>query len=349
MVHERTLRRRRSTTGDAALDARIEELVQAAGLERDADLLVEMLATVLRMARRQPARGDLKLVNAALKEFAHAFRVFAAYKGVRKVSVFGSSRLTDEDPVSLCAEEFARRMVREGWMAITGAGPGVMEAAQRGAGADRSFGLNIKLPLGSEVNPVIESDPKLITFRYFFTRKVTFLKESDAFVLLPGGFGTLDELFELLTLVQTGKSDLHPVVLLAPPGETYWNEWRAIVEERLAARGLISLDDLHLVHMTNDVEDAVREVVGFYRNYQSQRYVDGRLVLRLRRAPGADQLPGLSEEFADLLESGSFEVAPPLPPEVADEDALDLERLAFHFNRRSYGRLRDLVDRLNAL
>ena len=302
MSNQRSLHRRRSITGDAALDAKVEETVRGAGLERDADLAVDMLATVLRMARRRTSRGDLKLISAALKEFAHAFRVFGPYRGVRKVSIFGSSRVTAEDPVALCAEEFASRIVKEGWMVITGAGPGVMEAGQRGAGAEHSFGLNIRLPLGSEVNPVIESDPKLINFRYFFTRKVTFLKESDAFVLLPGGFGTLDELFELLTLVQTGKSDLHPVVLLSPPGETYWREWRAIVEERLAGRGLISLDDLHLLHITDDVEEAVREVVGFYRNYQSQRYADGRLVLRLRRAPSPKALAALSREFADLLD-----------------------------------------------
>jgi uncharacterized protein (TIGR00730 family) len=232
-------------------------------------------------------------------------------------------------------------------MVVTGAGPGVMEAGQEGAGAARSFGLNIRLPHESQANPIIEADRKLINFRYFFTRKVTFLKESDAFVLLPGGFGTLDEAFELLTLVQTGKSDLHPVVLLEPPGGTYWAEWRAFVQEHLARRGLISLDDMHLLRQTDDVGAAVREVVGFYRNYQSQRYVDGRLVLRLRRAPGEVELARLSGKFADILESGTFEVVPPLPAEVADDDALDCKRIAFSFNRRSYGRLRAFVNELN--
>ena len=234
-------------------------------------------------------------------------------------------------------------------MVITGAGPGIMQAAQDGAGANRSFGLNIRLPFESEANPTIEADPKLINFKYFFTRKVTFLKESDAFVLLPGGFGTLDEAFELLTLVQTGKSDLHPAVLLEAPGGTYWAEWRAFVEGNLASRGLISLDDMNLLHFAQDVEDAIREVTDFYRNYQSQRYVGNRLVLRVLRAPGESDLAHLRREFADLLESGTFEVIEPLPVEVADQDALDCARIAFRFNHRSYGRLRAFVDGLNQL
>ena len=349
MAQQTVRRRRRYATGDADLDARVEELVQAAGLAGDSDLAAEMVTSILRMARKKANRGELKLVNAALKEFAYAFGVFAPYRKTRKVSIFGSSRVTPEDPSYDCAREFASRIADEGWMVITGAGPGVMEAGHKGAGAARSFGLNIRLPFESQANPIIESDPKLINFRYFFTRKVTFLKESDAFVLLPGGFGTLDEAFELLTLVQTGKSDLHPVVLLEPTGGTYWAEWWAFVEERLAQRGLISLDDMHLLHHTDDVGTAVREVVGFYRNYQSQRYVDGRLVLRLRRAPGQTELARLSGKFADLLEKGTFELAPPSPAEVADDDALDCDRLAFYFNRRSYGRLREFVDELNRL
>jgi uncharacterized protein (TIGR00730 family) len=349
MAQQTTRRRRRYATGDAELDAGIEELVRAADLADDADLATEMVTSIVRMARGKANRGELKLVNAALKEFAYAFGVFAPYRHIRKASIFGSSRVTAEDPSYACAREFASRISDKGWMVITGAGPGVMEAGQEGAGAEQSFGLNIRLPFASEANPIIESDPKLINFRYFFTRKVTFLKESDAFVLLPGGFGTLDEAFELLTLVQTGKSDLHPVVRLEPPGGTYWAEWWAFVEERLAQRGLISRDDLHLLHHTDDVDTAVREVVGFYRNYQSQRYVEGRLVLRLRRAPGKADLARLSRRFADILERGRFEVVPPLPAEVADDDALDCDRLAFYFNRRSYGRLREFVDELNRL
>lgn len=349
MMRARAGRRRPYTTGDAELDGRIRELVAALRLEWKADVVGEMVAAVLRLARGDTTQADLNLVNAAIKEFAYAAQVFAPYRGIRKVSVFGSSRATGGDADYAYAGEFAARIVQRGWMVITGAGPGIMQAAQDGAGANRSFGLNIRLPFESEANPVIEADPKLINFKYFFTRKVTFLKESDAFVLLPGGFGTLDEAFELLTLVQTGKSDLHPAVLLEAPGGTYWAEWRAFVEGNLARRGLISLDDMNLLHFTDDVEDAIGEVTGFYHNYQSQRYVGNRLVLRLLRAPAKDDLTCLRREFADLLKSGTFEVIEPLPAEVADGDALDCARIAFRFNRRSYGRLRAFVDALNQL
>ncbi len=321
----------------------------ALGLDRQTGVVGEMLASVLRLARGDTTQADLNLVNAALKELTYAAKVFAPYRGVRKVSVFGSSRAEEGDADYVLADEFAARIVQRGWMVVTGAGPGVMQAAQDGAGARRSFGLNIRLPFENEANPIIEDDPKLINFKYFFTRKVTFLKESDAFVLLPGGFGTLDETFELLTLVQTGKSDLHPVVLLEAPGGTYWAEWRAFVEGNLAGRGLISLDDMNLLHFAEDIEDAVSQVTGFYRNYQSQRYVGNRLVLRLLRAPGRKTLTRLRRDFADLLEAGTFEVVEPLPPEVADDDALDCARIAFRFNRRSHGRLRAFVDALNQL
>jgi uncharacterized protein (TIGR00730 family) len=349
MVGTRTRRRRFRTTGDAELDRRIRELVGALGADRRTEVVENMMSSVLRMARGNALQADLKLVNASLREFAYAAEVFAPYRGIRKVSVFGSSRSRESDTDYAFAHEFAARIVQQGWMVITGAGPGIMQAAQDGAGARRSFGLNIRLPFESEANPIIEDDPKLVTFNYFFTRKVTFLKESDAFVLLPGGFGTLDETFELLTLVQTGKSDLHPVVLLEPPGGTYWKEWREFVEDNLARRGLISLDDMNLLHYTHDVGDAIREVTGFYRNYQSQRYVGNRLVLRLIHAPGAQDLARLRNQFSDLLASGTFEVIEPLPVEVADHDALDCARIAFRFNRRSYGRLRAFVDALNEL
>ena len=348
-MRARAGRRRRYTTGDADLDARLRDFIAGLGLKGRANIVGEMVAAVLGMARGDTTQADLKLVNAAIGEFAYAARVFAPYRGIRKVSVFGSSRATEGGADYAYAGEFAARIVQRGWMVVTGAGPGIMEAAQDGAGASRSFGLNIRLPFENEANPTIEADPKLINFKYFFTRKVTFLKESDAFVLLPGGFGTLDEAFELLTLVQTGKSDLHPAVLLEAPGGTYWAEWRAFVEGNLARRGLISLDDMNLLYFAEDVEDAVDEVTGFYRNYQSQRYVGNRLVLRLLRAPGPADLADLRREFADLLESGTFEVIDPLPVEVAEQDALDCARVAFRFNRRSYGRLRAFVDALNQL
>jgi hypothetical protein len=289
----------------------------------------------------------MKLVNAALKEFAYAFKVFKGYKNYRKVTMFGSARTVPEDPVYDVAKRFAAEVASRNWMVITGAGPGIMAAGHEGAGAERSFGAAIRLPMESEPNLFIEGDAKLINFKYFFTRKVTFLKESDAFALLPGGFGTLDEAFELLTLMQTGKSTIHPVVLLDEPGGTYWTEWLRFCQEHLLARGLISKEDLLLMRYTETVEQAVDEVVNFYRNYQSQRYVDGTLVLRMLRLPPEEDIEKLALTFADILRSPRLELIEPSHREIEDGDALELRRLAVDFNQSSFGRLRQLIDELN--
>jgi uncharacterized protein (TIGR00730 family) len=339
--------RRRYGTGNKTLDAKIAELVEDSGVSNDSDLLTEMLASCFRAASDRSDRGEMKLVNAALKEFAYSFKVFKEYRGVRKVSIFGSSRSGPDDPNYECARRFAAAMAERGWMVITGAGPGIMEAGHEGAGAERSFGANIRLPMETEPNVVIEGNPKLINFKYFFTRKVTFLKESHAFALFPGGFGTLDEAFELLTLMQTGKSDLHPVVLLEMEGGRYWTEWRRFIEGHLAGQGLISADDADLVLITDSIDAAVAEIEGFYRNYHSQRYVDGALVLRLHRMPDERSLSRLSEEFTEVLGPGSLKAVQPTQEEIEDGDALELSRLAVDFNQRSRGRLRRLIDALN--
>ena len=346
MVAQRP-RRRYYSTGDEALDARIAELAAAAGFPEDADLLQEMLTTCFRLTRDHSDRGEMKLVNAALKEFAYAFKVFKGYKSYRKVGMFGSARATPDDPSYDVARRFAAAIAAHNWMVITGAGPGIMAAGHEGAGAERSFGAAIRLPMESEPNLFIEGDTKLINFKYFFTRKVTFLKESDGFALLPGGFGTLDEVFELLTLMQTGKSDLHPVVLLDEPGGTYWTEWLRFVDDHLVARGLISKEDLLLLRRTETVEQAVEEIVGFYANYQSQRYVDGRLVLRMLRLPPEEELEKLALAFADIVRSPHCEPVEASPREIEDGDALELRRLALDFSQTSFGRLRQLIDELN--
>ena len=340
-------RRRHYSTGDEALDARIAELAAAGGFAEDSDLLQEMIITCFRLTRDHSDRGEMKLVNAALKEFAYAFKVFKGYKSYRKVGIFGSARTTPEDPAYEVTKRFAAAIAARNWMVITGAGPGIMAAGHEGAGAERSFGAAIRLPMESEPNLFIEGDTKLINFKYFFTRKVTFLKESDAFALLPGGFGTLDEAFELLTLMQTGKSDVHPVVLLDEPGGTYWREWLRFVDGHLVARGLVSKEDLLLVRRTETAEQAVDEIVGFYGNYQSQRYVDGRLVLRLLRLPPREELEKLGLAFADILRAPQLEPVEASAKEIKDGDALELRRLALDFNQTSFGRLRQLIDELN--
>ncbi len=340
-------RQRHYSTGDEALDARIAELVAVAGRTSDSDLLEEMIKTCFRLDRDRSDRGEMKLVNAALKEFAYAFKVFKGYKSYRKVGIFGSARTVPQDPAYEVARHFAAAMAAKNWMVITGAGPGIMAAGHEGAGAERSFGAAIRLPMESEPNLFIEGDAKLINFKYFFTRKVTFLKESDAFALLPGGFGTLDEAFELLTLMQTGKSDVKPIILLEEPGGTYWTEWLRFVQERLLERGLVSKEDLLMVKRTDTVEQAVQEIVRFYSNYQSQRYVDGRLVLRLLRLPPREGLEKLALSFADIMREPGLQPVEASAREIDDGDALELRRLALEFSQTSFGRLRQLVDALN--
>ncbi len=347
MTQQQRVRRRRYRYGDEGLDARIEELVASSGLDTDPDILTELITSCLRLTRDRSDRGEMKLVNAALKEFAYAFKVFKQYRGTRKVSIFGSARSDPTDPNYEMSRQFGAAIAARGWMVITGAGPGIMEAGHTGAGAEKSFGANIRLPMEADPNDIIEGDPKLINFKYFFTRKVTFLKESAAFVLLPGGFGTLDEAFELLTLMQTGKSDLHPVVLLEAPGGSYWADWRRFVNRSLRGRGLISKEDTNLFCATDSVERAVGEIEGFYRNYQSQRYVKGALVLRVLRAPPQQHLDRLARDFADISDEQGLRVVQPSAQEVREKDALECARISLGVSQHRHGRLRQLIDALN--
>lgn len=344
-------RRRRYALASRDLNRRIEELVEAAraewGVEQDAEWTRQTIVSALRFLHEQSAEGDLKLVNSALKEMRHAFRVFAPYRGVRKVAIFGSARTRPDHPDWKQAQTFAERMVKQGWMVITGAGDGIMGAAQGGAGREASFGVNIRLPFEQLANEVIAGDPKLINFRYFFTRKITFVKEAHAIALFPGGFGTHDEGFEALTLIQTGKSEILPVVFVDAPGGSYWRDWLEYVETHLVARELVSPDDLALFKVTDDVDAAVREVTGFYRNYHSSRYVGDLLVIRVREAPEAERLEALNEAFAPILAGGRIAVSEALPEE--GDEVPGLPRILLRYDRRSVGRLRQLIDRLNAL
>jgi uncharacterized protein (TIGR00730 family) len=333
-------------TGDEQLDAEIADLV--AHVEpHEQQFVFEMVVSALRLAAEDVDRGELKLVNSAVKELRYSFEVFAPYDGVNKCTIFGSARIAAGDPAYESAKEFAGSIAARDWMVITGAGPGIMEAGHEGAGAEKSFGVNIVLPFESDANSVITGDPKLINFKYFFTRKVMFMKESQAFVLLPGGFGTLDESFELLTLIQTGKSPLAPVVLLDPPGSTYWHHWQRFVEAELRDEGLISDDDLCLVKVADSVEEAVEEVCRFYRTYDSMRFVGNTLVLRLKRAVGDEELADLNEAFADIVEKGSIERIETTDAELRDADKVDLPRLGLRFGRHRWSRMRRLIDALN--
>lgn len=327
----------------------IDRLVQAAGDSPHAEFLHEMIQTVLRLIEVQADRGDIKILNAALRELVYAFRVFAPYRGIRKVTMFGSARTTEDQPEYRQALAFAHEISRLGWMVITGAGDGIMKAGQGGAGRERSFGVNIRLPFEQPANEFIQNDSKLITFKYFFTRKLIFVKETDGIALFPGGFGTLDEAFEILTLIQTGKSNPLPVVCVDRPGGDYWKTWDGYVRNVLLARGLIAPDDLSLYRVTDRVEGAVAEITGFYRNYHSSRYVGDRLVIRLQQAPTGEELDRLNREFQDILVDGAMTVNSALPEETTDQAIAHLPRLTLHFNRRDVGRLRQLIDALNRL
>ena len=328
---------------EALVQSYVDDLPQA-----DADLAREIVLTALKLAREQVSRLDRKIVNTALKEMRHAFRVFAPYKGIRKVTIFGSARTAKGDPAYRVTVDFSRAMAQREWMVITGAGPGIMEAGHEGAGDKLSFGVNIRLPFEAKPNPVIANDSKLINFKYFFTRKLTFMKEADAFVLVPGGFGTMDEAFELLTLVQTGKSDLHPIVLLDPPGGTYWKAFDEYLRNEMASRGYVDEADLSLYRIVDDVDEAVAEIERFYRVFHSQRMVGDKLVLRLEEMPDDDTLAALSEEFADILHR-PIEKTTATSSERRDNDVPDLPRLSLAFDRQHVGRLRGLVDRLNEI
>jgi len=337
----------RYRTGDPDLDAQIAALVERVADPEDADLIFELVVSALRLGRDHADRLDLKIANAALKEMRYSFHVFEPYRGSRKAAIFGSARTQPMDPLYLQAKELAAALAAKDWMVITGAGPGIMEAGLEGAGPDQSFGVSINLPFETTTSAFLAGDPKLINFRYFFTRKLEFVKESSAFVLLPGGFGTMDEAFELLTLLQTGKALPAPVVLLDTPGGTYWEHWSEFIHAEMGAARYISDEDFRLVKVTDSVDVAVDEVLGFYTNYHSQRFVDGRLVLRVQELPSDDDLAAINRDFRDIVVRGEIEPIPTTKAEVADRDHVDLPRLAFRFDRHGWARLRMMIDRLN--
>ncbi|PQO31996.1 TIGR00730 family Rossman fold protein [Bremerella cremea] len=310
-------------------------------------LLDQIHETADKLQRDAATRGDLKLLSRSLKELRYAFKVFTPYRDMRKLTIFGSARTLPDHPTYIAAAKFAETMAEDGWLVITGAGSGIMEAGHRGAGRKNAMGLNIVLPFEQQANPIIHGDDKLVNMKYFFTRKLMFVKECDAVVCLPGGFGTLDEAFEVLTLVQTGKRDLFPIVLLDAPGGTYWKKLDDFIRASLFEDGMISPEDFALYRVTDRVEEAVEEIEQFYKVYHSMRYVRNRLVIRLQTTISDKLFNAIRSEFQDILSEGDFEIRSALP----EEDEPDLEalpRLVFTFNRRNLGRLRLMIDCLNA-
>jgi len=333
---------------DAEIHSRIEELIRLKGGGHNESLVADIIQSALKMLRDVQDRGDVRVVQTAIRELRYAFRLFEPYADRRKVSIFGSARTRTNSPEYQLAVEFGRKISEAGFMVITGAGGGIMHAGHEGAGVENSFGANIRLPWEQQANPIIERDKKLITFRYFFTRKLTFIRHSDAIVLFPGGFGTLDEGYEALTLMQTGKSRLMPLIMMDKPEGTYWKTWDAHVRDHLLRNQLISPEDLKLYQLTNSTDQAVRIITRFYRNFHSTRFVKDLLVIRLKHSPSPTAIEALNEDFADIITGEKFQAIQATSEEVEDDDFVSLPRLAFGFDRRSYGRLRQLIDVLNS-
>jgi uncharacterized protein (TIGR00730 family) len=315
---------------------------------RTSDLIDHLRDSADKLENDQTSRGDLKILSRAVRELRYAFKVFAPYRSKRKVTIFGSARTPPDQPVYAQAVAFGRAMADRDWLVVTGAASGIMEAGHVGAGRDRSMGLNILLPFEQTANSVIAGDHKLVHMKYFFTRKLMFVKECHAVVLFPGGFGTLDEGLEVLTLLQTGKRDMVPIVFVDAPGGTFWHAWHKFVLEHLAGGGMISPDDLALYRLTDNWQAAVDEIMQFYRVYHSMRYVKEQLVLRINQPLAPGQLDEINTRFSDIVSKGHIVQRAALKDEKDEPELADLTRLVFHFNRHCLGRLRQLIDQLNA-
>lgn len=340
---------RRFDIDDPETSRLLDQVLDRAEAAGNREWVREILVTGVKLVQDGAATRNLRLLRTAVKEMRHAFRVFEQFRHVRKVSVFGSARTPTDNPDYRMGVELGRRLAAAGFMVITGAGAGIMGAAHEGAGTDRSIGLNILLPFEQAANPVIAGDAKLINFRYFFTRKLFFVKESDAIVLMPGGFGTMDEAFETLTLLQTGRSVPKPVLLLQGDPRPYWAPWLEFIRRSMLDRGLISAEDLSLFRMTAAAEEACREIENFYRTYHSLRYVEENrtLVIRLQRPLPPGRLEELNHRFAGILTEGRIETCRALPEEVNEPELEFLPRLRLAFNSYNFGRLRELIDAVN--
>ena len=331
----------------AALEQEILAWLERGRGSTNEELIAEMMQSVLKLTEDGASRGDLKILNRAFKELRHAFKIFAPYRSVRKVSIFGSTRVEEEDPYYQLAVQLGRRLADEGFMVITGAGEGIMQAGHEGAGKKHSFGVNIQLPFVQKPNRFIRDDPKLMTFHFFFTRKLIFVKEADAVVFFPGGFGTHDEAIEALTLAQTGKSQVVPVIMIDLPGKGYWKDWEEFVMRRLLQQGFISEQDLSFFKIVEGSEAVIQEIKKFYSNYHSYRFVKQDLVIRLLHPPTTALIETLNRDFRDILSVHQVKQTEALPEESDDPETLHLHRLLVPFNRKDFGRLRQMIDIIN--
>lgn len=333
---------------NGCVDDAIDTLIELAGGIEHTDIVREMILAALKAGQENQGQADLKLINATLKEMRFTSKVFGPYRNVKKVSVFGSARTKPDAPLYESARDLGRKLARSGYMVITGGGPGIMQAVNKGAGPDHSFGVNIRFPFEQKPNPVLEGNPRHIMFKYFFTRKVAFLKEAHAVILFPGGFGTLDEALETITLVQTGKQYCIPIILVDEPGGRYWEHLLAFFRSELLERGYVGEADFSMIETCTRVDDAVRTITQFYSRYHSLRFVGDTLVVRMESPLNHRQIGHLITEFKDLLiPGGTIATSAPLEEELDEPELLHLDRLIIDFNRKDYGRLRKLIDKVN--
>ncbi|MFH1855908.1 MAG: TIGR00730 family Rossman fold protein [Candidatus Omnitrophota bacterium] len=334
--------------GNKSTDKLISELAEISGSRETEYLLREILTTAVKLGLESNDEADLKLVNTTLKELRYSLKIFSPYRAVKKVVIFGSARSKKTSAEYKMAEQFARKLTAKGYMIVTGGGPGVMEAGNKGAEAGKEFALNIRLPFEQNPNPFISEKDKIINFKYFFTRKLIFVKETDATALFPGGFGTNDEGFEMLTLIQTGKSKPRPIVLMEPEGSTYWRVWKNFVNKELAKNGFIDKADFNLFRVVKSADEAIEYIENFYRVYHSIRYVSGLTVLRLNKEISAKTLKFINKEFKDILTGGEIKISSPTDEEIQKKEYLGLPRLAMKFNFMGYGRLCEMIGIINA-
>jgi uncharacterized protein (TIGR00730 family) len=334
-------------TQPSELDIAIADLIKNHGSGHDEDYVAQLIKTSLDLGHDKTSSLDMKIASSALKEMREAFAMFQPFTQRPKVTIFGSARTKKDDPLYLHTQNVAQKLAEQGWMVVTGAGPGIMEAGMEGAGREQSIGVSIRLPFESSANSIIAGDSKYVSMRYFFTRKLMLVKESHAFLCLPGGFGTLDEMFELLTLTQTGKGVPVPIVLLDLPGDHFWQSVDDLIRKQMLTRGLVSAEDLSLYKVCDSIESACSEINGFYRNYHSIRFIGKNLVVRVKIKPSIGMIDFLNSNFSHLCKTGSFEAVQPHGIEVADNDHLDKYRIKFDVDRSNAGGLRELINYIN--
>jgi len=336
------------TRTNGPVDEAIDHLMELSGHIYNPDIIREMILAALKVGQEEEQTADLKLMNSTLKEMRFTSKVFGPYHNVRKVSVFGSARTRPEESVYKMGYLFGQKLAETGYMVITGGGSGIMQAVNEGAGPEHSFGINIRLPFEQKPNPVMEGNPRQIEYKYFFNRKVAFLKEASAIALFPGGFGTLDEAMETLTLLQTGKRNPIPLVLIDEPGGTYWSRWIQFFEQELLAEGYITASDFCLFERVDSVDEAIEKINRFYRRYHSLRFVEKQLVIRLMSDIDHQAVEELKNRFYDiLLPSECMYLSGPLPAEADEPEIANLPRLVLNFNRKDFGKLRKLIDAIN--